>query len=132
MRGHGAKPEGGAKRPFPPALTGGESPPLAQRFDNGQKAKVDWLILGAVAQLERSMIRERSIAGQNAARLRGRMPGRDRGMSPEDEAALVAEYLQGDTTYRVVAERYAVSLSVAKRAVYRVTKPPEYLKRVKA
>ena len=89
-------------------------------------------ILGAVAQLERSMIRERSIAGQYAARLRGRLPGRERGMSPADEAALVAEYLQGSTTYKALAQKYAVSESVAKRAVYRVSKAPDYLKRVKA
>jgi len=40
-RGSGAKPEGGAKRPCPPALTGGESPPLIKR--NTQRSKVDWL-----------------------------------------------------------------------------------------
>jgi DNA invertase Pin-like site-specific DNA recombinase len=42
-------------------------------------------ILGAVAQLERSMIRERSIAGQIAARDRGRHPGRIRALDPRDE-----------------------------------------------
>lgn len=80
-------------------------------------------ILGAVAQLERSMIRERSIAGQVAARQRGRIPGRERAMSSADEAALVAEYLAGETTYRELGEKFGVSWHVAKRAVYRVTKP---------
>ena len=42
-------------------------------------------ILGAVAQLERSMIRERSIAGQQSARERGRIPGRVRSLG-EDES----------------------------------------------
>jgi len=89
-------------------------------------------ILGAVAQLERSMIRERSIAGQVAARKRGRLPGRARALSKEDEAALVAEYLAGGITYDGLGFKYGVSVHVVKRAVYRVTKPAEYLKRSKA
>ena len=88
-------------------------------------------ILGAVAQLERSMIRERSIAGQLAARERGRLPGRERALSAEQEAALVQEYLEGKTTYKGLSIKYGVSLSVAKRAVYRVTKPADYVKRAK-
>jgi DNA invertase Pin-like site-specific DNA recombinase len=89
-------------------------------------------MLGAVAQLERSMIRERSIAGQKAARERGRIPGRNRALEPENEATLAAEYLRGDISYQGLARKYGVSPSVAKRAVYRVTKPPEYLRRIKA
>lgn len=88
-------------------------------------------MLGAVAQLERSMIRERSIAGQQAARERGRMPGRDRAMRPEDEVQLVAEYLEGKTTYKGLAIKWGVSVSVAKRAVYRVTKSADYRLRSK-
>lgn len=88
-------------------------------------------ILGAVAQLERSMIRERSIAGQVAARERGRVPGRSRDLSKEDEPLLVAEYLAGGITYEGLGHKYGVSESTAKRAVYRATKPAEYLKRGK-
>lgn len=77
-------------------------------------------ILGAVAQLERSMIRERSIAGQIAARQRGRMPGRVRALSPEDEVALVAEYRSGKITQAGLATKYGVSTSVVKRALQRV------------
>jgi DNA invertase Pin-like site-specific DNA recombinase len=88
-------------------------------------------ILGAVAQLERSMIRERSIAGQVAARARGRHPGRARAMSPEDEADLVRDYLAGGFTYDSLSAKYGVSPSVAKRAVYRVTKPAAYQRRAK-
>lgn len=88
-------------------------------------------ILGAVAQLERSIIRERSIAGQIAARQRGREPGRVRSLSSEAEAELVAEYRGGGVTYRELGQRYGVSVSVAKRAVYRVTKGGDYLKRSK-
>lgn len=89
-------------------------------------------ILGSVAQLERSMIVERSIAGQNAARARGRLPGRARFLTADDESELVAAYLQGGATYAGLALRYGCSESVAKRAVYRVTKDPAYLRRVRA
>lgn len=85
-------------------------------------------ILGAVAQLERSMIRERSIAGQIAARERGRLPGRIRALTVQEEGALVTEYLTGKTTYKGLGVKYGVSASAAKRAVYRATKSPEYLK----
>lgn len=87
-------------------------------------------ILGAVAQLERSMIRERSIAGQRSARERGRVPGRVRSLG-DFESKAVAEYLIGDCTYAGLALKYGVSVSAIKRAVYRVTKPAEYAKRCK-
>ncbi|PIF90277.1 DNA invertase Pin-like site-specific DNA recombinase [Acidovorax sp. 62] len=77
-------------------------------------------ILGAVAQLERSMIRERSIAGQIAARARGRLPGRVRALPSDDEAALVAEYAAGGITQAGLATKYGVSTSVVKRAIQRV------------
>ncbi|GKS89109.1 recombinase family protein [Acidovorax sp. SUPP2539] len=77
-------------------------------------------ILGAVAQLERSMIRERSIAGQIAARERGRIPGRVRALSPEDEVRLVAEYRAGGITQAGLSTKYGVSTSVVKRALQRV------------
>lgn len=87
-------------------------------------------ILGAVAQLERSMIRERSIAGQRSARERGRVPGRVRSLG-DFESKAVAEYLSGNCTYAGLALKYGVSVSAIKRAVYRVTKPAEYAKRCK-
>lgn len=88
-------------------------------------------ILGAVAQLERSMIRERSIAGQLAARERGRHPGRNRVMHPDIEAQAVAEYLEGEVTYLELGKKYGVSGSAMKRAVYRRTKTPDDILRMK-
>ena len=88
-------------------------------------------ILGAVAQLERSMIRERSIAGQKAARDRGRVPGRARALDPESEAKAVADYAVGGTSYRALATKYGASESAIKRAVYRATKTEAERKRLK-
>lgn len=105
---------------------------ITEPLDTGSPMGVFMLqMLGAVAQLERSMIRERSIAGQLAARERGRKPGRVRSLSVEEEADLVREYLLGLTTYKTLGVKYGVSVQVAKRAVYRVTKPDRYLKRNK-
>jgi len=80
-------------------------------------------ILGAVAELERGIIRERSIAGQRAARDRGNLPGRPRSLSPKDEAEAVRLYLTGRYTIAGLAKRYDVSDSAVKRALYRVGKP---------
>ncbi|WP_111875636.1 recombinase family protein [Paracidovorax anthurii] len=102
---------------------------VTEPLDTGSPMGVFMLqMLGAVAQLERSMIRERSIAGQLAARDRGRKPGRVRALSVDDEAELVREYLTGLYTYHALGLKYGVSVQVAKRAVYRVTKPCQYLK----
>ena len=51
-------------------------------------------MFGAFAEFERNIIRERSIAGQKAARDRGRAPGRRRSLSCEKEAELVRLYLE--------------------------------------
>jgi len=80
-------------------------------------------VLGAVAQLERSMIRERVNAGFAAAKARGVRFGRERSMSPDLEAHIVTSYLAGSWTMRELAEHHSVGLSSVKRAIYRVTKP---------
>lgn len=88
-------------------------------------------ILGAVAELERAIIRERSMAGQIAARARGSIPGRQRSLSPDKEGALVADYVDGTYTMETVGRKYGVSQQVAKRAIYRTRKTPEEIKRLK-
>lgn len=80
-------------------------------------------ILGAVAELERGIIRERSIAGQQAARDRGNLPGRTRALSPDLEAEVVRLYATGEYTQNALAKLFEVSDSVIKRALYRVRNP---------
>lgn len=85
-------------------------------------------ILGAVAQLERSMIRERVMAGQAAARARGKRWGAPRGMDSETESALVSMYLEGGYTIDDLALIWGVGYSTARGAVCRVCNPrSEYL-----
>ena len=80
-------------------------------------------MLGAFAEFERGMIRERSIAGQQAAILRGARVGRRRALQPDDEHALVKLWLQGAYTVDTLAKIFNVHESSAKRAIYRVVKP---------
>ncbi|MDD2547347.1 MAG: recombinase family protein [Burkholderiaceae bacterium] len=80
-------------------------------------------MIGAFAEFERGIIRERSIAGQIAARERGHFPGRRRALTKDQEAETVSLYLSGDHTMHGLSIRFGVSDSVIKRVVYRVTKP---------
>lgn len=80
-------------------------------------------ILGAVAQLERAIIRERAMAGQRAAIQRGVHCGRPRTLQPIDEADLVSLWQSGWYTMHTLATIFGVSESVVKRAIYRVARP---------
>lgn len=74
-------------------------------------------ILGAVAQLERSMIRERVVAGQIAARARGKTWGQRPHLSPQREEELIALFVQGGHTIKSVGAVFGVGESVAKRVI---------------
>lgn len=71
-------------------------------------------VLGAVAQLERSIIRQRTVAGQVAAIKRGVQFGRPKLLSPEREAELLAHYDAG-ATQSATARHFGVSLIVVRR-----------------
>ena len=79
-------------------------------------------ILGAFAQLERSIIRERSIAGQKAARERGSIIGRKRSTTLQQETEILHLHKQGQTMAGI-AQAVGVSDSTVKRTIYRTTKP---------
>lgn len=66
-------------------------------------------IFGALAEFERSIIRERTLAGLQAARLRGRRGGRPKSMN--EQSLIVAQALLKDglLTVRDVAKQVGVS-----------------------
>lgn len=73
-------------------------------------------VLGAVAQLERSMIRERAVAGQVAARLRGvTWGGKPLVLTEEQLDVLQAEYDRGGVTWKELTAR----LGLKPKAVFR-------------
>jgi DNA invertase Pin-like site-specific DNA recombinase len=80
-------------------------------------------VLGAVAQFERSIIRERVVAGQVAARQRGQRWGRPRTLAPHVEEEIVWRYVMGGGTHRSLAQEFGTSHLVVRSAVYRVTNP---------
>ncbi len=61
-------------------------------------------ILGAVAEFERSLIRERVIAGQVAAYRRGVKFGRRKTITPQEEKEIWARYLLGDRIVHLAAD----------------------------
>lgn len=70
-------------------------------------------IFGALAEFERLLIRERTIAGLAEARSKGRLGGRPRKLSEDDMGA--ARALLADFTVRDVAKRLGVSPSTLYR-----------------
>ncbi len=82
-------------------------------------------MLGAVAEFERGIIRERSIAGVRAAVERGAVLGRPRAFkTPSEEAAAVRLVTTGKYSLGEVARRYGCHLSSVKRAVRRAPAAP--------
>jgi len=79
--------------------------------------KLVFHMFGALAEFERDLIRERTHAGLTAARARGRVGGRPRGLSRQAEAtALAAEtlYREGQLSVQQIAEQ----LQIAKSTLY--------------
>ena len=75
--------------------------------------KLIFHIMAALSEFERDMISERTRAGLIAARARGRVGGRPKGMSDElkAKAPIVASlYKQGDLTNREIAKNLSVSI----------------------
>lgn len=80
-------------------------------------------MLGAFAEFERSIIRERSMAGQRAAAERGVKMGRPRGLTKKQEEKMVQMYNSQKHTIEALAYHFDCHPSTAKRAIYRVNKP---------
>ncbi len=71
--------------------------------------KLVFTIFAGLAEFDRSIIRERTYAGLEAARSRGRVGGRPRSVSDDDIAAAKALLKDPEITVRKVAERIGCS-----------------------
>jgi DNA invertase Pin-like site-specific DNA recombinase len=81
--------------------------------------KLMFSVLGAVAEFERSMIRERSIAGQVAAIKRGVVVGgRPHKLSPAQKAKVKRLYSHGGVSLAELGHIYGVSHTTIRRAIY--------------
>ncbi len=74
-------------------------------------------MLGAFAEFERAMIRERTRAGLDAARERGRVGGRPRKLSEDQRRGLVQMATVGDKSGAEVARLFGVSQAMVSRLV---------------
>ena len=71
-------------------------------------------MMAAFAELERDMIRERTMAGLAAARAQGRTGGRPTVMSPDLLAAAQARHINGESPTQI-----AKALGVSRASIYR-------------
>jgi DNA invertase Pin-like site-specific DNA recombinase len=81
--------------------------------------KLIFHIFGALAQFERELIRERTMAGLAAARARGRRGGRPPTITKEKLAVAKAMYESRDHTVGAIAE----TIGVSRATVYRALRP---------
>ena len=72
-------------------------------------------VFGALAEFERHLIRERTLAGLRSARARGRKGGRPRKLSVKDLKTVSAMLKSGDISVSTVAEKF----NVARSTLYR-------------
>jgi len=79
-------------------------------------------ILGSVAEFERSLIRERSIAGQIAAIKMGRCPGRPRALTDDQELDLFDAWVHGESRASL-SRHFGCSYDVVRLAIFRMTNP---------
>lgn len=80
-------------------------------------------VLGAVAQLERNIIRERSVAGQVAAIKRGAVIGRPRSLTEDQELEIFDAWALEGVPISALARRYGVGHWVIQLAIYRIVRP---------
>lgn len=93
---------------------------FSEQMDTSTPAgKMVFTVLGAVAELERSLIVERVRAGMRNARAKGRRIGRppQTQLSPESRQAIAETYALGGMSLRTVAEKFGTSLASVQRCV---------------
>ena len=78
-------------------------------------SKLVFHIMGALAEFERDLIRERTKAGMTAAKKRGKHLGRPKALSP-GQVQHMQELLAAGKTQREVAELLGVSANTVGRA----------------
>ena len=81
--------------------------------------KLFFSVMGALAEFERDLIKERTMAGLAAARARGRVGGRPPVMTPEKIA--VARQMYDSREHTV--EAIATTLGVSRKTIYRHLEP---------
>lgn len=99
---------------------------LQEQIDSGSAGgQLIFHIFGALAEFERALLRERTMAGLAAARARGHLGGRPRRLTP-DQVQLAQRLLASpDVGVAQVADMLHVSRQTVYRALKRATKNSE-------
>ncbi len=93
---------------------------LSEQVDTSTPTgKMVFTVLGAVAELERSLIAERVRAGMRNARAKGKLVGRPPRtyLPPDTRKAIALAHCQGQGSLRQLAGRYGTSVATVKRCV---------------
>ena len=94
---------------------------LTEGIDTSTAAgKLTFHLFGALAEFERELLRERTMAGLEAARARGRTGGRKSVMTPEKLE--IARQMYDSKEHTV--ERIASTVGVSRKTIYRHLSPP--------
>ena len=111
--------------------TGASLQSITEHIDTRTPAgKLMFSVLGAFAEFERSIIRERAIAGQVAAYKRGvRWGGGTRTLSRHDHEEIFRLRNTGLFTIPVLADMHGVSVSTIDRVLARRRHPAKYAKK---
>jgi DNA invertase Pin-like site-specific DNA recombinase len=89
---------------------------LTERIETGSPAgKLIFHVFASLAEFERNLIRERTMAGLRAARARGRNGGRPRKLRTKDIQAIKALMNAGELPVQDIADRFGVSRSTLYR-----------------
>lgn len=99
---------------------GAEFQSLTEHIDTKSPVgRMIFQIVGAFAEFERELIRERTRVGMEAAKRRGTRFGRSRGLSPDDEKEMIRLWQSGFHSKSSLSRQYGVHLSSIKRAIAR-------------
>ena len=79
--------------------------------------KMVFSVIGATAEYERNLIRERTMTGLTAARARGRMGGRPKALDKSQVKVAIALANEGELTIREICEQVGCSRSTYYRQV---------------
>lgn len=94
---------------------------ITEHFDTTTPAgKLAFQMLGAVAEFERNIIRERSLAGAEVARSNGVRFGRLPALDARQAAQLAKQWQTGKYSKSELAKMHGVSLSTVKRTLWRL------------
>ncbi|WP_284459870.1 recombinase family protein [Cupriavidus campinensis] len=93
---------------------------LTEHIDTRSPAgRMIFQIVGAFAEFERELIRERTKVGMAAAMRRGVKMGRPTAMNEKDEAEAMRLWFTGNYTKSALARHYGTHISSIKRAIKR-------------